>query len=202
MEDCQLAGDVLVGVFGIRAGSRDEVESSCALSVQTKVLRKGLRDAQFQAQLREVADGPCVPRKVTRSEALVGSVKEGEVMSLTDHSSNQFPLLLGRVDTGRVVGAGVEDDDGAGGGLAQRRDHAIEVQTLGLRGKVRVGGHGQANVGEDLVVVGPSRIGDVDGGSRLDGVESRQEEAAQVHSTGARNRLHSGNLAGVLLSVT
>lgn len=63
----------------VRTGSRDEVESARALTVQTEVLSEGLRDAQLEALLDEVADGPGVADQVAGGEALVCGVEEGEV---------------------------------------------------------------------------------------------------------------------------
>jgi hypothetical protein len=43
-------------------------------------------------------------------------------------------------------------------------EHAIEVKTLGFLGEVGVVGEVEADVCEDLVVIGPCWVGEVDGG--------------------------------------
>ena len=72
--------------------------------------------------------------------------------------------------------ARVEKNDTAGGGRTERADHAIEVEAFRLRGEVGVVGEAEADVCEDLVVVGPCWAGEVDCG--LCGVEFGEEEAA------------------------
>jgi hypothetical protein len=96
---------------------------------------------------------------------------------------------LGQVDAGGVVGADVQEDDGAGGSVAQGGEHAREVEALGLGVEVGVVGEGEVDIGEDLVVVGPGWVGEVDGGLRVGGVEFGEEESAQVHGTGAGDGL-------------
>lgn len=58
----------------------------------------------------KVSDGPCVIFKITAGETLVGTIEEGEVLLFSHNLRNIFPLLPRRVDTGRVVGTGVEED--------------------------------------------------------------------------------------------
>lgn len=71
-------------------------------------------------------------------------------------------MFLGWVDACRVVGAGVQKDDGAGGRFLYRGEHAIEVETFGLGGEVGVLGEGETDIGENLLVVGPRGVGEVD----------------------------------------
>ena len=79
--------------------------------------------------------------------------------------------------------------------------HAIEVKALGLLGEVGVVGEGEADIGEDLVVIGPCWVGEVDG--RFLGVEFGQEETAQVDSAGSRDSLQRADLrsAGEIISL-
>jgi hypothetical protein len=49
----------------------------------------------------------------------------------------------------------VQEDDGAVGGVLDRLHHAIEIKALSLGGEVGVCSDVQADIGEDLVVVGP-----------------------------------------------
>lgn len=164
LQDSQLASDVGIGGGSIRARGRDEVEGSCALTVQTEVLGEGLRDAQLEALLDEVADRPGVADQVARGEALVGGVEEGEVRALAHQRGDLAPLVLRGVDTGWVVCAGVQEDDGSSRRRPQRLEHAIEVKTLGFLGEVGVVGELKADVCEDLVVIGPGWVREVNGG--------------------------------------
>lgn len=71
--------------------------------------------------------------------------------------------------------------------LLYRLDHTLEVKALGLSREVWVVLDGKLHIGKDLVVVGPCRVGNVDGlglGSR-GVVELGQESGAQVDSSGA-----------------
>jgi hypothetical protein len=92
------------------------------------------------------------------------------------------------------VRAGVEEDDRAERRCPQRGDHAVEVEALGLGGEVGVVGEGEADIGEDLVVIGPGWVGEVDGGLGLCGVELGEEEAAQVDGAGSRDGLEGADL--------
>lgn len=154
------------------------MEGAGALTVQTKVLSEGLGDAELEALIDEVADRPRVTGEIAGREALVRCVEEGEVLALTQDDRDLLPLVLGQVDAGGVVGAGVQDDNGAGWSFAQGTEHAVEVETFGFGGEVGVVGELEADVGEDLVVVGPGGAGEIDLGGY--GVELGQEQCAQV----------------------
>ena len=65
--------------------------------------------------------------------------------------------------------------------------HTSEIEAFSLFREVRVGSDREVDVGEDLVVVGPCWVAEVDGGRA--GVEFREEESSQVHSTCAGNGL-------------
>ena len=173
------------------------MEAAGTLAVQAKVLRVRLGDAKLEALLDKVANGPAVGSKVTRCEALVCRVKEGKVLLRLDHLSNLLPLLLGSIDTGRVVGACVQNDNATLGRILQSTDHAIEVEALGLLGEVRVCLVLEADVGEDLEVVGPCGVGKVDCALRLCLVELCEEEGTEVDGAGAGDGLQAGDLGGV-----
>ena len=83
------------------------MEGAGAFAVETEVLGEGLRDAQLEALLDEVADRPGVAREVAGCEALVRAVEEGEEFPLAQDGGDLFPLVLGWVDARGVVGAGV-----------------------------------------------------------------------------------------------
>lgn len=194
LQDSQLARDMLDSSGRIRTRRRDKVERTRALTVQTKVLRKRLRNAQLKALLDEVADRPGVADQIAGREALVGSVEEGELAALAHDGRDLLPLVLRGVNACGIVCAGVQEDDGAERRCPQRAHHAVEVEALGLGREVGVVGEGEADIGEDLVVIGPGGIGEVDGGLGLRGVELGEEEAAQVNGAGSRDGLEGADL--------
>lgn len=161
LQDGQLAGNICNRLHGLRARRRDKVERTRALAVQAKILRKRLRNAQLEALGDKVLDGPRVAREVARREALVRAVEEGEVVALAHGGGDLLPLVLGRVYAGGVVGTGVQQHDGAARGGADGGEHAIDVEALGVLGEVWVVCGLEADVGEDLLVVGPGWAGDV-----------------------------------------
>ena len=194
LEDGELGRDVGGRGGGVGAGGGHKVERAGALAVEAEVLGEGLGDAQLEALVDEVADGPGVADEVARGEALVGAVEEGEEAAGAHDGGDLFPLVLGEVDAGGVVRAGVEEDDGAGGGGVEGAEHAGEVEAFGLGVEVGVVGEGEADVGEDLVVVGPGRVGEVELGAGSLGVEFGEEEGAEVDGAGAGDGLEGAYL--------
>lgn len=79
LQNGKLARDVLGCLRGVGAGRSDEMEGACTLTVETKVLRKGLCNASLETQRHKVLHGPRVALEVARCEALVGTVEEREV---------------------------------------------------------------------------------------------------------------------------
>lgn len=142
-----------VGCIGAWAG--DEVEGSGALTVKTEILGKGLSNAQFKPLGDEVADGPSVALQIARREALIGAIKERKVLFFADHLGELGPLRLRKVDAGRIVSTGVQENDAARRGLFDGGAHSGKIETFGVRREVGVGFNGKVHVGEDLVVVGP-----------------------------------------------
>jgi hypothetical protein len=70
-------------------------------------LGEALAQRDLVALLDKVAQRVRVGVGVAGREALVGHVEEGEVVLLLDHLGDALPVLARRVDTGRVVRAGV-----------------------------------------------------------------------------------------------
>lgn len=170
------------------------MESTGPFAVEAKVLGKGLGNAELEALLDEVVHRPGVIFEIAGGEALVGAVEEREMVAGAEDGGQVFPLVAGGVDAGGVVGTGVEEDDAAVGSVLEGGAHAVEVETFGLGGEVGVGLDGQVDVGEDLVVVGPGWVGEVDGlvvGAR---VEPGEEEGSEVDGTGAGDGLETGDL--------
>ena len=186
----QLTGNIRHGILHSRRA--DKVESASPLTVQTQILGKGLRDAQFEPLVDKVPDGPRIAHQVPRCEALVGAVEEGEMLALADHLGNLLPLVLGWVDASRIMGAGMQENDGPGQCRTQGCDHAVKVEALGLGGEVWVLDDVQADIGKDLVMVGPRGVGKVY--LRALRMELRDEERSQMHGSCSRNRLNRGHL--------
>lgn len=196
LQDGQLrshAGDGLArrGLRGATGGRGHEVEAAGTLAIEAEVFGEGLGDNELEALLDEIADGARVTVEISRSKTLVGGVEEGKVVLLADHLGDLAPLLLGGVDAGGVVGAGMEKDDTTVWGGGDGSLHAVDIEAFCLLVKVRVGGDGHAHVGEDLIVVGPCWVGEVD--SAVAGVEPVEEEGAQVASASAGNGLDTGD---------
>jgi len=106
---------------------------------------------------------------------------------LLEEDGEFFPLLLGGVDAGGVVGAGVEENDTSVWSSEDGLFHAGKVEAFGFFGKVGVGCDGQFDVGEDLVVVCPGGVAEIDRGRS--GEEACEEESTQVNSTSAGDGL-------------
>ena len=139
----------------------------------------------------KVPDRESVPVGVTARETLVGHVKEGEVLLLLHDVADFLPLLLRRVDTGRVVRTGVQEDDGLVRCSLDVCNHAFKVQADSLLVVVLVLLHFQPGVLEDGRVVPPRRGGQVDGlGVR---VVAREEGSTDAEGTCSRDGLGDGD---------
>lgn len=142
------------------------------------------------ALLDKVANGEGVLVNVATGEALIGHVEKGKVALLLGDLGELLPLLLRGVDTGRVVGAGVEEEDAALRGGLDVGDHALEVEADGVLVVVAVLLDLEAGVGEDGLVVGPGRGGDVN--LLVAGVEAGEEVGADAQGTSTRDGLGDG----------
>jgi hypothetical protein len=151
------------------------------------VLGKGLAQSDVVALLDEVTGSKGILVSVTAGEALVGHVEEGEVALLLHDIANLAPLVLGGVNTGRVVGTGVQQDDAVVGGGLDVGNQTLKVQTDGVLVVVAVLLDLETGVLEDGVVVGPA------GGGKVDllrvGVETLEESTADPQGTGAGDGL-------------
>ena len=113
------------------------------------------------------------------------------MVALLDGVGDLHPLLLSRVDTGGVVGAGVEQDNAALGHSLDVGNHAIEVEANGVLVVVPVLLDLEAGVLEDSGVVCPRGVGDVDG-LRVR-VVALEEGAADAKGTGTGDGLGDGD---------
>lgn len=190
-EVAEVVDDEIAEVLGTLCD--DVVESTDTLAVETEVLGEGLRNAHLHMGLlvEEVAHGPGVLVGGSGGETLVGGVEEGEdLLALTD-LGNGLPLLLGGVETGGVVRAGVQKDHVAFLGVGfQGGHHALEVERAGLGLVVGVGLAGYADEVPDGDVVGPGGVGEPDGlGLHL----VSEEKSTQVVGASAGDGLDGAN---------
>lgn len=152
------------------------------------------------ALLDKVADGKGVLVDVATGEALVGHVEEGKVLLLLGDLGELHPLLGGGIDTGRVVSAGVQEEDAALGGGLHVGNHALKVEANGVLVVVAVLLDLEAGVEEDGLVVGPRGGRDVD--LLLAGVEALEEGGADSQGTSAGDGLGDGDaVEGGVLAV-
>lgn len=182
-EDLDLRIDTLL-LLGVLA---NEGESTDTLAVQTHVLGETLAKSDVVALLDEVAGSKSILVGVAAGKALVGHVEEGEVTLLLHDIADLTPLRLGRVDTGGVVSASVEQNDAALGGGLDIGNQTLEVEANGVLVVVAVLGDLETGVGEDSLVVSPAGVGDVD--LLRAGVEPLEESTANAQGTGAGNSL-------------
>lgn len=139
------------------------------------------------ALLNKVSGRKGIGISVSTGKSLVGHVEERKVALLLHDVANLAPLVLGRVDTGRVVSTGMEQDDAVVGGGPEVLDQAVKVKTNGVLVVVTVLLDLQARVLEDSVVVGPA------GGRKVDllraGEEAVEECTADSQSTSSGDGL-------------
>lgn len=168
----------------------DKRESTDSLTVKTHVLGEGLAQSNLVALLDKVSDGVGVSVDVTGGKALVGHVEEGEVALGLDDLLNLSPLLGSGVNTGGVVGTGVQKDGGSVGGSLQVGEQTLKVEGNVLGVVVPVGGGLEAGGGENGLVVSPRRLGEQ---NLLGGVELVEELGSDSQSTGTGDGLGDGN---------
>jgi len=113
--------------------SADHGQVASPLIVQTKVLAEALGAEKLETLGDEISDGPGVSVQTSGGKALVSTVKEREELLLSTNISDLSPLLLGRVNTGRVMSASVEDYDRISWSGLQILTETGKVQTLALR---------------------------------------------------------------------
>ena len=96
------------------------------------VLCEALGKDWLKTFLDEMAESKCILVSISTGKALIGHVEEWEMTTLLDGISNLHPLLLGRVNTSRVVSASMEEDDAALGEVLDVFDQSLEVETNGV----------------------------------------------------------------------
>jgi hypothetical protein len=84
------------------------MESSSTFSIESHDLSERLGNNHLEALVEEVSETVSISVEESRSEALVGSVEEGEKVVLGTDISDHSPLFLSGINTSRVVGTSVE----------------------------------------------------------------------------------------------
>ena len=110
---------------------RDEGEGTNAFAVETHILRERLGQSDLVALLDEVADGEGVLGGVSGGETLVRHIEEGEEFVLLDEIRDFLPLGRGWVNTGGVVGAGVQENDSTLGSILFGRSSVSDRRITG-----------------------------------------------------------------------
>ena len=173
--------------------------SSATLSVETEVLGEGLGKADLVTLLHEQTDGVSITLHISRGEALVSAIEDNSAAGSLHRIRNLLPLLLGRIHTSGVVGAGMEQEGRVAGGSLDRLQDSVNVQTVvGIQVLVLLVGN--ASGIEDAEVVGPSGVGDV---NALISLHVSQEVSNQTEGSSSRKSLadsHSVLLDGRAVS--
>jgi hypothetical protein len=191
LENGKLTANTSGSIDSLRGSTRHKVEAACTLAVKTKVLCVTLSDKHLKALLDKVANSPGILVQVARRKTLVCAVEEGKLRSTLHERGNLFPLILCRVHSSGVVCASVQQDNTAFRCLLYRLHHALKVKTLCLCREIWVVLDAELDIGKDLVVVGPGRVGDVNGLCLGVGriVKLGQEGGTQVDGASARDGL-------------
>lgn len=84
--------------------------------------------------------------------------------------------------------AGVEENDAVVWSVANRLLHASKIEAFCFFREVWVSCDWEGDIGEDLVVVGPGGVAEVDGGVAW--IEAFEEESSKMDSSCARNGLY------------
>jgi len=93
---------------------------------------------------------------------LVSKVKEGDKVLNPAQGDDFLPLLGGKVYAGRVMAAGVEQDDASVRHPFKAFDHSAEIKSVGLRVVVGIGSNLEARIFEHPPVVLPGGVTDED----------------------------------------
>jgi len=175
-------------------GVGDDRVGTSTLTVETEVLGERLEEHDVVGVLLEESKGVGVLLEVTTGESLVGRVEGGEKLLSLDDLKDLLPLALSRVDTGRVVGADVEHDNGVVLGSVKVFLEALEVESLGLGVVVAIVLPLVTSEFTDGSVNGPGGVGD----EHIDilvGVPLGEEGETESEGTSSRDGLSTGDSA-------
>lgn len=110
----------------------------------------------------ELSDCECILVGVTASKTLVGHVEERVMLPLFHGLANLCPLLLGRVDTGRVMCTSVQQYHTASGCRFDVGEHTFKVEADCIFVVIAVFLNLKTGVLEHRVMVCPAGRGYVD----------------------------------------
>ena len=166
-------------------GRADDRKRAGALAVEREALGVAGRDEEVEAGVEAEPDRARVLDDAV-AEALVRHVEEGHQAARREQLDHLRPLLGREVAAGRVVAAGVQDDDRPGRRRRERGAHRREVDAFGRRVVVRVGADLEAGALEQGAVVLPARLADQDRRCRI---QALQQVGADLQAAGAADRL-------------
>ncbi len=177
-----------LGFGGVGA---DDAQSPGAFAIHAHALRERVGDDERHAlighpphRVRVFFDAVAV--------ALVGEVEVGQQLPLDQQRHEPVPLRARQIDAGRVVAAGVQQDDASRRQGAQRLAHRIEAQAAGVRVVIRVGVDSDAGAFEHRAVVVPGRVADPDGAV---GQPALDEVGADLQAAARTDGLQRGDAA-------
>ena len=122
------------------------MEGSSSLTIESKILGKGLRNAELKALVDEIADSPGVVLEVTRCKTLIGTVEKREVFLFANELGKLLPLFTGWVNASGVVGAGMQEDDTSFWCRGYCGLHTRKVEAFGLSGEIGISLDWEGNI--------------------------------------------------------
>lgn len=105
--------DLRHGASGFLLVGADQRKGSGSFTVKTHVLGETLSQRNLVTILQEGTDGKRILGDISAGKALVGHVEEGEQVAFLEDGGHFSPLLRPGINTGWVVSAGVQKDDGS-----------------------------------------------------------------------------------------
>ena len=109
-----------------------DTEGTGTLSVETKVLGKGLSKSHVVSIFYKQAQSGGIGLGITGGKALVGRVKEDVVRLVANLLGNGLPLIQIWITSRRIMGAGMEKNNAAIRSILEILEHAIVIQTVGI----------------------------------------------------------------------
>ena len=143
--------------------------------------------------LNKVPRSESITAGIATSKALVGHIKESKVALLLHNVANLAPLVLGRINTSRVMRAGVKKDNAVARGSLNISKETLKVKTDSILVVVAVLLDLETAILEDGIVVGPAWGREVD--LLRVGVEALQERTADSQSSRSGDGLGNAETA-------
>lgn len=168
------------GLGGVRRGG-EHGEGADALAVEAHVLREGGGDEGL-GDVAEDGEHALAVGFDAVAEALVGEVEEREPSGVDGGIGDEAPAVGIEIGAGRVMAAGMEQDDVAGGDAGEGGGHGGGIDAAEGGGVVGILLHGEADGGEDGAVVAPRRGGDPERGLRAEAAQELRREAQRARA--------------------